>query len=224
VYPKCQDWHGGSPVNPSNPSLLLNEIHGGGEESNKPFLTLNLFMKPNLIEMQRPWLRKSVPVSPRKSNAARTILLVSEDRQLHENLRSLANTLGHLVVMTKGPVGSVAILRAVRPEVVLLDLDLPRQAAWATADALLQCDDCPPLILLTGKTQQFDAETAIRAGSLVDKSEPPSRILAVVAETLKFSTVNQAERNAIQRVLIRWLKPFTWGQTDPAHRFWGINE
>ena len=181
-------------------------------------------MKPNLIEMQRPWVRKSVAVSPRKPDAARTILLVSEDRQLHENLRSLANTLGHLVVMTKGPVGSVAVLRATRPEAVLLDLDLPRQAAWATADALLQCESCPPLILLTGKTQQFDAETAIRAGSLVDKSEPPSRILAAVAETMELSRVNQAQRNAIQRVLIRWLKPFTWEPADPAHRFWGINE
>jgi DNA-binding response OmpR family regulator len=181
-------------------------------------------MKPNLIEMQRPWLRNNVAVSPRKLGVGRTILLVSEDRQLHENLRTLANTLGHLVVLTKGPIGSVAILRATRPEAVLLDLDLPRQAAWTTAEALLQCDSCPPLILLTGKAQQFDAETAIRAGSLVDKSEPVSRILAVVAETLELSTVNQAERNAIQRVLIRWLRPFTWGPTDPAHRFWGINE
>lgn len=158
------------------------------------------------------------------SDTGRTILLISDERQLHENLRCLANTRGLLVVRATGPVGSLAILQVTRPAVVLLDLDLPRQAAWETADELLQCDSCPPLILLTGKTQQFDVETAIRAGSLVDKREPPSRILAVVAETLEFSTVNQAERNAIQRVLIRWLRPFTWGSTAPAYRFWGINE
>ena len=108
-------------------------------------------MKPNLIEMQSPWLRKSAEVSPRKSrkhlvstaeskssSARRTILLITEDRQLHENLRELANTRGDLVIRAKGPIGSLAILQVVRPVVVLLDLDLPRQAAWETADTPAQ--------------------------------------------------------------------------------------
>ena len=195
-------------------------------------------MKPNLIEMQRPWLRKSLEVSPGKprkhlirtpesksSDARRTILLISEDRELHENLRTLANTRGDLVVRAKGPIGSLAILQVVRPVVVLLDLDLPRQAAWETADALLQCNTCPPIILLTGRTEQFELETAIRAGSLVAKSEPPSALLELVEHRLETSKVNQVERNAIQRVLIRWLKPCDWLESAaPAHRFWGINE
>ena len=157
--------------------------------------------------------------------AARTILLISEDRELHENLRCLANALGYLVVRAKGAVGSVAILQATRPAAVLLDLDLPGQAAWETAEALLQYQHCPAVILLTGRTEQFDVRTAIRAGSLVDKNEPPARLLEVVAEALELPNVNQAERNAIQRVLIRWLKPSSWVEaTAPAYRFWGINE
>ena len=195
-------------------------------------------MKPNLIEMQRPWLRNSAEVSPKKprkrpvgrgesksSVTGSTILLISTDRQLHEHLRNLANNLGHLVVRANGPVGSLAILQVTRPGVVLLDLDLPDHTAWETADALLQCDCCPPVILLTGRTDQFDFQTAIAAGSLVDKSGPPSSLLALVEQTLQRSAVNQAERNAIQRVLIRWLKPCDWLEgTAPAHRFWGINE
>jgi len=195
-------------------------------------------MKPNLIEMETRRPRKRAEITPRKprkwpvgtpesnsSGRGRTILLISEDRQLHENLRSLANTLGHLVVRAKGPAGSLAIVQVTRAVAVLLDLDLPRQAAWETAEALLQWDGCPPVILLTGRTDQFDIETAIRAGSLVEKNEPPSRLLALVEQTLEGSTTDQAERNAIQRVLIRWLKPCNWVEsTAPAYRFWGIKE
>src|SRR5882724_1698345 len=116
-------------------------------------------MKPNLIEMQ--------------THAGRTILLISEDKQLHKNLRCSANALGHLVVRAAGAVGSVAILQVTRAAAVLLDLDLPRHAAWETAEGLLQYQHCPPVILLTGRTEQFDVRTAIRAGSLVDKSLLP---------------------------------------------------
>ena len=67
---------------------------------------------------------------------------------------------------------------------VLLDLDLPSQAAWEAADWLLQEQNCPPLILLTARSGQFDLSTAIRAGSLVDKTIGPSQLLEVVDETL----------------------------------------
>ena len=75
-------------------------------------------------------------------------------------------------------------MRSDQPAVVLLDLDLPSQAAWEAADWLLQEQNCPPLILLTARSGQFDLSTAIRAGSLVDKTIGPSQLLEVVDETL----------------------------------------
>ena len=108
---------------------------------------------------------------------------------------------------------------------VLLDLDLPSQAAWEAADWLLQEQNCPPLILLTARSGQFDPSTAIRAGSLVDKTIGPSRLLEVVDETLGVPCSAQAERNAIQRVVIQWLKPCGWSiPVTPAYRFWPLNE
>lgn len=195
-------------------------------------------MKPNLIEMQMPWVQSRAEVSPKKrrkrpasaaeshsGQVGRTILLISEDRELHEKLKSFANTLGHYVVRASGPVASLAVLRVTNPAIVLLDLDLPEQAAWQTADALLQCDRCPPVMLLTGRIDQFDFQTAISAGVLVDKSESPCKVLSLVEQTLEASITHQAERNAIQRVLIRWLKPCNWvAGMSPAYRFWGINE
>ena len=78
----------------------------------------------------------------------RTILLISRDTGLHENLRGLANTVGRIVVRLENPAGVVAILHVVRPAAVLVDLDLPKRAAWEVGEALLQEQSCPPLFLL----------------------------------------------------------------------------
>ena len=156
---------------------------------------------------------------------SRTILLISNDTRFHGTLRSFANTLGLMVVRAERKSGTLAILEATKPAAVLLDLDLPGEAAWEVADLLLNEPGCPAVVLLTTRTAQFDTETAIRAGSLVRKDESPCRLLEIVQETLSMPEVNQAERNAIQRVLLRWLRPFEWAEsTAPAYRFWGINE
>jgi CheY-like chemotaxis protein len=141
---------------------------------------------------------------------SRTILLISDDTRFHATLRSFANTGGLLVVRAEPKAGTVAILQATKPVAVLLDLDLPGAAAWEVADLLLNEPGCPAVVLLTGRTSQFDTETANRAGSLVRKDESPCRLLEIVEETLSMPEANQAERNAIQRVLIRWLRPFQW--------------
>jgi len=164
-------------------------------------------------------------LSPSSHTACRTILLIRNDREFDQNLRSQANTLGLFVVRAERAVGTLAILQATKPEAVLLDLDLPDEAAWQIADLVLGEPSCPAVIMLTGRIVQFDIRTALRAGVLVSKSESPERILEIVEEKLELPEANRAERNAIQRVLIRWLRPSGWaGSTTPAFRCWGINE
>jgi FixJ family two-component response regulator len=149
----------------------------------------------------------------------RTILLITEDKRLHESLRGLANSIGQIVVRLSEATGVPSILRAVKPTAVLLDLDLPKQAAWDLAEALLSQSNCPSVILFTAPTDQFDLKTAIRAGLLIDKSEGPSRLLEVTEETLVMPDSARTERNVLQRVLIRWLKPRNWVlRRSPANR------
>jgi len=156
---------------------------------------------------------------------SRTILLISDDRQLHENLRMQANTIGLFVVKAARTSGTVAILQATKPAAVILDLDLPDEAAWQTGDLVLNEPGCPAVILLSGRTAQFDMRTAIRAGSLVSKHESPHRLLKIIEERLELPRDNQQERNAIQRVLLRWLRPSGWGEASaPAHRYRGVND
>jgi DNA-binding response OmpR family regulator len=113
----------------------------------------------------------------------------------------------------------------VKPELVLLDLDLPEEAAWEAADALLKDEECPPLILLTSRGKQSDFDTAIQSGCLIEKTASPTKVLQLVELRLRSNKASQQEQNAILRVVIRWLKPCSWSvHAAPQNRFWGINE
>jgi DNA-binding response OmpR family regulator len=142
-----------------------------------------------------------------RERKARTILLISADYKLGENLRSVANLDGRIVVRVDGTADVSQIVYIVQPAVVLLDLDLPAGAAWSEADALLQQHLSPPIILLTARTQPYDIRTAIGPGLLADKSADPTRLLGIVQQTFQASALCQAERKAIQRLVIRWLRP-----------------
>ncbi len=156
---------------------------------------------------------------------SRTILLISNDRELHEKLRPLVNEAGLLLVRVDIAVGTVEVLEAVRPNAVLLDLDAPDEAAWKTADILFNEPDCPVVILLTGRSGHFGMQTAIRAGLLASKNDPPARLLEIIEKALDLAEANQAQRNTVQRELIRWLSPpARVADSTSAYRFWGINE
>jgi DNA-binding response OmpR family regulator len=163
---------------------------------------------------------------PRPPDAEkRGILLISDDASLGESLRCAAAPLGRTVVQVDGLADALQNMCAGHPVAVLLDLDLPSQVAWEVADCLLQEQSCPPLILLTARSDQFDLSTAVRAGALIDKTTDHGRLLEAVDQTLAVTCSAQAERNAIQRVIIRWLRPCSWSvPITPAHRFWGLNE
>jgi DNA-binding response OmpR family regulator len=153
------------------------------------------------------------------------ILLVSNDTVLGENLRRAAELADRSVVRAAGLGETLRTVHKIQPVAVVLDLDLPSHGAWEIADGLLQEAGCPPLILLTGRRDQFDVSMAIRAGSLVDKSAGFAKLLEAVDEALALPDANREERNAIQRIMIQWLRPCAWSvPVTPSYRFWGLNE
>jgi DNA-binding NarL/FixJ family response regulator len=153
------------------------------------------------------------------------LLLISDDAVVGECLRSAAEQAGRAVVRAAGLGETLRTAHMIRPVAVVLDLDLSAGGAWEIADRLLQEAGCPPLVLLTGRRDQFDVSTAIRAGSLVDKSGGLAKVLEAVDQALALPDANRVERNAIQRIMIQWLRPCAWSApVKPTYRFWGLNE
>ncbi len=152
-----------------------------------------------------------------------SVLLVSKDPRLGPNLRLALARRGLALLETRGLDDALRLVAALRPSAILLDLDLPGEAAWEIADRLLGEATCPPMLLLSERTDQYDTGTAIRAGSLFDKSADPVELIENLERVLAQPSSGQAERNAIQRVLVRWLKPCGWSvPVTPAHRFWEL--
>ena len=151
----------------------------------------------------------------------RPLLLLSEDELFCWKLLMMSSQVGRRLVRGHPAADGPQMLRIVQPEVVLLDLDLVEELAWVTADALLQDENCPPVILLTSHGKQSDFDTAIQAGCLIEKTIEPMRLLAVVEQKLMSTKADRREQTAVQRLVIRWLKPV---QVAHPNRFWGINE
>ena len=153
------------------------------------------------------------------------ILLISDDAVVGENLRHAAEQTGRSVVRAADLGEALRTAHMMEPVAVVLDLDLPSDGAWEIADGLLREAGCPPVVLLTGRREQFDVSTAIRAGSLVDKSGGLAKVLEAVDKALALPDSNRGERNAIQRITIQWQRPCAWSApVTPTCRFWGLNE
>lgn len=185
-------------------------------------------MKPTLIEPSRAAAEIPLPGVDRfrgLQKTCRTILAITQDTQFLHELRSAANSQGALVVKAERMAGAALILQITRPDIVLLDLDLPNDAAWNIAESLLREPSCSPVLLLSRHSDRFDAQSAARAGSLVNKSDSADHLLELIDDTLQRPEPNQAERNAIQLVFLRWLRPSAWEiPFSPPARHWGINE
>ena len=155
----------------------------------------------------------------------KVILLVSDDTKLDCGLRSVAKAQGHIVIRAGSLTDALRTARAACSHIALLDLDMDAERAWDTADCLLQTPKCPPVVLMTGRKEQFDMKMAINAGVILDKTSEPGRILDLVDEILESPPSAHAERNAMQRVIVRWLRPLHWPTLSvSSFRHWGINE
>ena len=183
-------------------------------------LTLPPAPSPELI----PLLHDSV-VDRAARPQQRCLLVLSDDEKFWQSLLTAASYSGQMLVRDHATSDTQRILRLVKPAVVLLDLDLPPADAWDVADSLLQDANCPPLLLLTSRSDQPDFKTAIQAGSLIDKSERPARLLELADITLESPGSAHRSRHAMQQIVIRWLKPCNGSaQVIPLHRFWDVNE
>lgn len=165
------------------------------------------------------------PAKRRGARRARPLLLLSDDEMLWLKLLRAGSPVGRRVVRGRLAADGPQALRFVKPAAVLLDLELPELRAWQAADSLLEHENCPPLILLTARGKQSDFDTAVQAGCLIDKGADPGRMLELVELRLAKPKTSGHELNAMQRIVIRWLKPCGWPiLVAPLNRFWGINE
>ena len=95
-----------------------------------------------------------------------SILLVEDHEEIWDFLSRRLKRRGHEVVVAQDGEDGLAKARSLRPEIVLLDMNLPIMDGWTVAQAL-KSDAATariPIIALTAHAMTGDREKALQAG------------------------------------------------------------
>lgn len=95
-----------------------------------------------------------------------SILLVEDHEEIWDFLSRRLKRRGHDVVVAQDGEDGLAKARSLRPEIVLLDMNLPIMDGWTVAQAL-KSDAATariPIIALTAHAMTGDREKALQAG------------------------------------------------------------
>jgi two-component system, OmpR family, response regulator len=93
------------------------------------------------------------------------VLLVDDERLYVESLAKVLQRRGFEVVIAYDGAASVALAAEQEPDVVVLDLRMPRHDGLATLDDLRNLNPCTPVILLTGHADLECASAALQRGA-----------------------------------------------------------
>jgi CheY-like chemotaxis protein len=173
------------------------------------------------ISITTPREREAEP----KPSGTRAVLLVSEDATLGDGLGRAPGVNCLVVVRTSTASQAVERMAVVGPSVILLDLDLSADGGWQAAEWFLLDSNSVPILLLTGRTDNYELATAIQSGTVLDKALGLARLLQAVNSTLAASAHQRLARAVCQLAWLRRARPYRLpaGAAQPCQH-WGINE
>jgi DNA-binding NarL/FixJ family response regulator len=112
------------------------------------------------------------------------VLLVDDDALVRAGLRIILSSAEDIDVVgeTGDGAGAVAAVREHRPDVVLMDIRMPRMDGIAATTALRRLDVPPQVIVLTTYQADEQVVAALRAGAsgFLVKDTPPSDIISAI--------------------------------------------
>jgi two-component system, NarL family, nitrate/nitrite response regulator NarL len=94
------------------------------------------------------------------------VLIADDHRLFAEALEAVLSTEERIDVVGRAADGSeaVALARALRPDLVVLDISMPVMDGFEAAAQLDELDDPPAVLMLTGSNAPEDVDRARRAG------------------------------------------------------------
>jgi DNA-binding response OmpR family regulator len=117
----------------------------------------------------------------------KTILIVDDDRELVEGLRAVLERQGHRVMQAHdGHQGKQAIYNQ-RPDLVILDMMMPRMGGYPVLEHFRGKTDAPPIIMITANEGSRHKAYAEYLG-VIDYIRKPfamERLLEAVNKTLR---------------------------------------
>lgn len=124
------------------------------------------------------------------------ILLADNDPRVRSALHTLFKMEpGQITIRESADLGSLALqVREFRPDLVLLDWELPGRPAAALLFALHSLDYHPKIIVLSARAESEGAALAAGADAFVCKGDPPEHLLQSFRELVR--TLGETEASS----------------------------
>ena len=114
------------------------------------------------------------------------VLVVEDESAIAEILQAYLQRAGCRTLRAADGETGIQLVRSLRPDLVLLDLNLPRKDGFAVLAALRQEDDTP-VIVVSALDEDVDKLTALRIGAddYITKPFNPDEVVARVSAVLR---------------------------------------
>ena len=128
---------------------------------------------------------------------ATTVLIVEDDRNIAELLQMYLEKEGYAVTIALDGGQGLEKFRAIRPDMVLLDVMMPVMDGWAVCRAI-RAESQTPIIMLTAKSETSDKVQGLRSGAddYITKPFEMREVLARVEAVLRRSAGTATEKKA----------------------------
>ncbi len=127
------------------------------------------------------------------------VLLVDDDELFRAELLHLLARERHATAACGDLAAARAAVRARRPAVVLLDIQLPDGSGVDLLRELLSADDHPEVVIISGAATLQEAADSVKLGAadFVEKPCDPQRLLASIGQALRVARLRQTNRRLL---------------------------
>ena len=136
-----------------------------------------------------------------------SVLIVEDDKNIAELLQLYLEKEGYAVTIASDGGQGLSKFRAIKPDLVLLDVMMPVMDGWAVCKAI-RAESQTPIIMLTAKSETDDKVTGLRSGAddyitkPFEMKEVLARIEAVLRRTDRTAVEAPARRLTFDKLII----------------------
>ena len=135
-----------------------------------------------------------------------SVLVVEDDRNIAELLQMYLEKEGYAVTIAADGGQGLAKFRAIKPDLVLLDVMMPVMDGWAVCRAI-RAEGQTPVIMLTAKGETDDKIAGLKSGAddYITKPFEMREVLARMEAVLRRSGSTGTEVKARRLVALQWI-------------------
>jgi DNA-binding NtrC family response regulator len=123
-----------------------------------------------------------------------TILIVDDDTIVGESLAKALRKKGYEPLLAADGIEAFERCKQNLPDLVLLDLNMPRQSGWVTLEKISKLNPLTPVIIITGSPDQPEPTASARFRALMVKPLDVPLLIRVVEQLIEETISKRSDR------------------------------